>query len=130
VKGATIETTVGHTTGELLRQVIDLISEKKGEQTLILDMRDFSIPTDFFVITAGDNAKHVKAIADHLVEKFPAALHRSEGWDSKNWIVLDYGDLIIHVFQRELRRFYDLEGLWGDKEIRFDGETPGELAPA
>ncbi|MCS6936661.1 MAG: ribosome silencing factor [Candidatus Bipolaricaulota bacterium] len=103
-----------------LREIVTLIAEKKGEETVILDMREFSIPTDFFVITSGDNPKHVKAIADHLLEKLSATALRSEGWESKNWIVLDYGDLIVHIFQRELRKFYDLEGLWGDAPVRLE----------
>lgn len=106
-----------------LREIVALIAEKKGEQTVILDMREFSIPTDFFIITEGDNPKHVKAIADTLLEKLPRQVLRSEGWESKNWIVLDYGDLIVHIFQKESRRFYDLEGLWGDAPIRLDGDT-------
>nr|BAL58634.1 hypothetical conserved protein [Candidatus Acetothermum autotrophicum] len=107
-------------TEKTLRALLALIAEKKGEETVILDMREFSIPTDFFVITHGDNPKHVKAIADNILEKLPRPVLRSEGWESKNWIVLDYGDLIVHIFQRELRRFYDLEGLWGDAPLRVE----------
>lgn len=106
-----------------LREIIALIVEKKGEQTVILDMREFSIPTDFFIITEGDNPKQVKAIADNIAEKLSKQMLRSEGWESKNWIVLDYGDLIVHIFQKELRRFYDLEGLWGDMPMLLDGDV-------
>ena len=117
------------TAEESLRQVINFIAEKKGEKTVILDMREFPIPTDFFVITEGDNAKHVKAIAENISEKLSNPLHQSEGWDSKGWIVLDFGEIMIHVFQRDLRRFYDLEGLWGDTEIRLAEAAPtGEFA--
>ncbi len=107
----------------MLREVVALIAEKKGENTVILDMREFSIPTDFFVITSADNPKQVKAIADNILEKLSGSLLRSEGWDSKNWIVLDYGDLIVHIFQRDLRRFYDLEGLWGDVPVYLEPEV-------
>ncbi|MCS6903252.1 MAG: ribosome silencing factor [Candidatus Bipolaricaulota bacterium] len=110
-----------------LREVVALIAEKKGEETVILDMREFSIPTDFFVITSGDNPKHVKAIAENILEKLSVPVLRSEGWESKNWIVLDYGDLIVHIFQRELRKFYDLEGLWGDAPVYLEPEA--EPAP-
>jgi ribosome-associated protein len=105
-------------TEKALREVVALIAEKKGEETVILDMRQFSIPTDFFVITHGDNPKHVKAIADNILERLPRTVLRSEGWESKQWIVLDYGDFIVHIFQKDLRRFYDLEGLWGDTPVR------------
>lgn len=106
-----------------LREIVALINEKKGEEIVILDMREFSIPTDFFIITHGDNPKQVKAIADNILEKFPQQVLRSEGWESKNWIVLDYGDFVVHIFQKDLRRFYDLEGLWGDAPVRLDSIT-------
>ncbi len=109
--------TLERATEQTLRELIALIAEKKGEETVILDMRQFSIPTDFFIITHGDNPKHVKAIADNILEKLPRTVLRSEGWESKGWIVLDYGDFIVHIFQKELRRFYDLEGLWGDAPV-------------
>lgn len=107
-------------TEKTLREIVALISEKKGEEIVILDMREFSIPTDFFVIAHGDNPKQVKAIADNILEKFPQQVLRSEGWESKNWIVLDYGDFIVHIFQKDLRRFYDLEGLWGDRPLHLE----------
>lgn len=109
-------------TEKTLREIVALIDEKKGEETVILDMREFSIPTDFFIITHGDNPKHVKAIADTILGRLPRAVLRSEGWESKGWIVLDYGDFIVHIFQKELRRFYDLEGLWGDAPLRLEKE--------
>jgi len=109
-------------TEKALREIVALIAEKKGEETVVLDMREFSIPTDFFVITHGDNPKQVKAIADNILEKLPRLVLRSEGWESKHWIVLDYGDLIVHIFQKELRRFYDLEGLWGDAPLRLESD--------
>ncbi len=108
-------------TEKILRELLALIAEKKGEEPVVLDMREFPIPTDFFVITHGDNPKHVKAIAENILEKLPKEPLRSEGWESKRWIVLDYGDFIVHIFERELRRFYDLEGLWGDAPVRLEG---------
>jgi ribosome-associated protein len=113
-------------TEKTLRELLALIAEKKGEEPVVLDMREFSIPTDFFVITHGDNPKHVKAIAENILEKLPKEPLRSEGWESKRWIVLDYGDFIVHIFERDLRRFYDLEGLWGDLEGLW-GDAPVQL---
>jgi len=107
----------------VLKRILELIEEKKGERTVVLDMRDFSIPTDYFVITQGDNPKQVEAIARNILENLKKEVLREEGLEGKNWVVLDYGDLIIHVFQREARRFYDLEGLWGDKELKLDGPS-------
>lgn len=107
----------------VLQRILELIEEKKGEHTVVLDMRDFSIPTDYFVITEGDNPKQVETIAKNILENLKREVLREEGFEGKNWIVLDYGDLIIHVFQRETRRFYDLEGLWGDKEVKLDAAS-------
>ncbi len=112
---------------ETLRSIIQLISDKKGEKTVILDMREFPLPTDFFVIAEGDNPKHVKAIAENILENVQKPILQSEGWESKSWIVLDFGEIMVHVFQRDLRRFYDLEGLWGDTEVRLNDVTSGEL---
>jgi ribosome-associated protein len=115
-------------TEKTLRELLALIAEKKGEEPVVLDMREFSIPTDFFVITHGDNPKHVKAIAENILEKLPKEPLRSEGWESKRWIVLDYGDFIVHIFERDLRRFYDLEGLWGDAPVQLEGDLRNSLA--
>jgi len=114
-------------TEKTLRELLTLIAEKKGEEPVVLDMREFSIPTDFFVITHGDNPKHVKAIAENILEKLPKEPLRSEGWESKRWIVLDYGDFIVHIFERDLRRFYDLEGLWGDAPVQLEGDLRDSL---
>jgi ribosome-associated protein len=114
-------------TEKTLRELLVLIAEKKGEEPVVLDMREFPIPTDFFVITHGDNPKHVTAIAENILEKLPKEPLRSEGWESKRWIVLDYGDFIVHIFERDLRRFYDLEGLWGDAPVRLEGDPRDSL---
>jgi ribosome-associated protein len=115
-------------TEKTLRELLALIAEKKGEEPVVLDMREFPIPTDFFVITHGDNPKHVKAIAENILEKLPKEPLRSEGWESKRWIVLDYGDFIVHIFERDLRRFYDLEGLWGDAPVQLESDLRNSLA--
>lgn len=107
----------------VLKRILGLIAEKKGEQTVVLDMRDFSIPTDYFVITEGESPKQVEAIAKNILENLKREVLREEGLEGKNWVVLDYGDFIVHVFQRETRRFYDLEGLWGDKEVKLDAAS-------
>lgn len=104
----------------VLKRILELIEERKGGHTVVLDMRDFSIPTDYFVITEGDNPKQVEAIAKNILENLKREVLQEEGLEGKNWVVLDYGDFIVHIFQREARRFYDLEGLWGDKELKLD----------
>ena len=106
----------------LLRAAIDLIAEKKGERIVVIDLRDTSIPTGYFVIAEGENPVHVKAIVSNLMERFPQkAIHR-EGLSERRWVVLDYGELVVHVFQSETRDFYDIESLWADRII--ETETP------
>ncbi|MEA1870584.1 MAG: ribosome silencing factor [Candidatus Bipolaricaulota bacterium] len=105
----------------LLRSAIDLISEKKGKNTVVIDLRNSPIPTDYFVITEGENRVHVKAIVSSLMSELPLkAIHR-EGLSERRWIVLDYGELMVHIFVREAREFYDIESLWADHIIATAG---------
>jgi len=108
---------VSDRTEALLREILRLIEEKKGEETLILDLKDAPLGTDYFVITEADNPKQLRAIVQNLQEGLDRAPLAVEGLDSPNWIVLDYGDVIVHVFDKRARRFYDLEGLWGEKVV-------------
>ncbi|MFQ5794888.1 MAG: ribosome silencing factor [Candidatus Bipolaricaulia bacterium] len=114
-----------------LRQVVQLIEEKYGQNTVVLDMRAVSVPTRYFVITEAEGPKQVKAIVDHLIEHYPKEhlLHR-EGVKGRNWVVLDYNDFIVHVFQRETREFYDLEGLWGEWELDVDHVSDKQRDPS
>jgi len=102
---------------DLLRTVIDLIDERKGEQTVIIDLQEESIPTSYFVITEADNSAHVKAIVSNLSEKLPAKLLYREGSRERRWVILDYGQIVIHVLLREARVFYDIDSLWKDRII-------------
>ena len=93
---------------------------KKGEDTVILAVEPLLKITDAFVITSGNNARQVRTIADEVEEKVkeaggPGPL-RVEGLDDAQWVLMDYGDFVVHVFLDEVRRFYDLERLWGDAE--------------
>lgn len=99
-----------------------LIEDKQGEQPVVLDVSKQSSFTHFFVITHGNSGPHVKALAEHLMDTFKknkVPLFNKEGLTTGEWIVLDYGSVIIHVFHRDKREFYNLESLWGDaKEIK------------
>jgi ribosome-associated protein len=101
----------------LLRQAIAAIEEKKGEETVVIDLRDVSIPTGYFVITHGDSSAQVKAIVSNLLETFPKKVEYREGLSERRWVVLDYGEIVIHVFLREAREFYDIESLWADRIV-------------
>jgi ribosome-associated protein len=101
-------------------------SEKKGEDTVILAVGPILAITDAFVITSGGNARQVRTIAEEIEDKVkagggPAPL-RIEGLDDARWVLMDYGDFVVHVFLDEVRRFYDLERLWADAE-RWEWES-------
>jgi len=99
--------------------VVEAIKEKKGKEIKVLDLRelDQSI-ADYFIICHGDSNTQVDAISDFIdrqtrTELQEHVLHK-EGTDNLQWVLLDYGELVVHVFQEEFRRFYNLEDLWAD----------------
>ncbi|MGC8797466.1 MAG: ribosome silencing factor [candidate division WOR-3 bacterium] len=109
---------------ERLAKVID---KKLGENILILDLRDASPLADFFVLATANSTLHAQAIARALVEKSDTRgftrPHHIEGMDTGQWILLDYIDVIVHIFLGEVREFYGLERLWGDvPQQRVGGE--------
>ncbi len=108
---------------EMLKEIVRLIEEKKGEQTVVLDLGDAPIGTDYFVITEADNPKQLRAIAENVLEGLPREPLALEGLDApSSWIVLDYGDVMVHVFDPKARKFYDLEGLWGERVLELRGD--------
>jgi ribosome-associated protein len=100
---------------ERVRRALHAAAEKKALEPTVLDLRGISTFTDFFVIFTGANKRQVQAISDEVVEQLkrsgsPAA--RVEGYQNAEWILIDYGDFVVHVFDEKARRFYDLERLW------------------
>ncbi len=116
---------------ERILMALRAAAEKKAIDPVVLDLREIASFTDYFVITSGTNERQVQAISDEVYETLkkagsPAA--RVEGYKSAEWILLDYGDFIVHVFEQKSRQFYDLERLWRDasrvtlpREITGDG---------
>ncbi len=95
---------------------VSMVEEKKAQEVLVLDLRGVSSVTDYFLICHGSSDRLVQAITDHLLEMMKEKGVRAlgvEGYTEGRWILLDFGDLVIHVFFEETRRFYDLERLWG-----------------
>ena len=91
--------------------------ERKALDLVVLDLRQIASFTDFFLIASGTNVRQVQAIADAVVEelrKHGSRPARIEGYNAAEWVLLDYGDFILHVFEEKARRFYDLERLWRD----------------
>lgn len=94
--------------------------DKKAENITVLDIREVSIIADYFVICSGRSRTHAQSIAENIQEKMEEAgllALRREGFREGSWVLLDYGDVIVHVFQDAERKFYNLERLWGDARV-------------
>lgn len=110
-----------------LRVIADAILDKKGQNVVSLDLRPIgSSIADYFVLCNGDSTTNVNAIADNIIDKVRTELGikplRTQGFENNFWIILDYGNIIVHVFQTEYREFYRLEDLWADaprKEYKY-----------
>ena len=103
-----------------LKQVVDFIADKKGRETVLLNLKGISMVTDYFLITTGNSTTQVKAIADHLEEKLGSIgipILRVEGLPEAKWVLIDCGDLVVHIMTPDQRDFYNLERLWGDAEV-------------
>jgi ribosome-associated protein len=91
--------------------------EKKAEDVIVFDVRGISSYADYLVLLTADSDRQAGAVADHVDQELKAAGHSKiavEGYETGNWIIVDYGDVVTHVMGRETRAFYDLEGLWAD----------------
>ena len=102
---------------EMARIAYRALEDKKGEDICIIDISEISPLADYFVISSGSSDSQVKALVDNVEEKMHEAGHtqiQREGMRSGNWVLLDYGDVVVHVFDRENREFYHLERIWSD----------------
>ncbi len=100
---------------ERVLQSLRAASEKKALDLVVLDLREIASFTDYFVLATGANERQVQAIADEIYEtlkKAGSAAARVEGYKTAEWVLLDYGDFVVHVFEQKARTFYDLERLW------------------
>lgn len=105
------------TDAKLPELVAAAASDKKARDIVILDMEGVSLVTDHFVICSANSTTQVQAIADNIEEKLAEQdikLLRKEGYREARWILMDYGDCVVHIFVEDDRRFYNLERLWGD----------------
>jgi len=104
-------------TEQLLTIVKDTLEDKKAENIEILDVRNFSNITDFMVVATGKSARQVTALAQYVIEQSKSHDHRPLGEEGSNlgeWVLVDLGDIIVHIMQPVTREFYQLEKLWGD----------------
>ena len=102
---------------DILKTAYEAISDKKGENTRIIDISKVSVIADYFIVTNGSNVNQVQAIADSVEEKLletGVKLKQVEGNNNSGWILMDFGDVIVHVFSKEECFFYDLERIWSD----------------
>lgn len=107
---------------------LNAAAEKKAIETVVLDLREIASFTDYFVICSGTNERQVQAISDGVVETLKKAgspVTRVEGYKTAEWILLDYGDFVVHIFSDKARKFYDLERLWRESKRV---ELPAELS--
>jgi len=101
---------------------------KKGDNVTILDVRKQTSITDFFIICSGNSDVHVKAICDTILEELkpPTKPWHTEGLENRRWILLDYVDVVVHIFLQEARDYYQLERLWADAITETIDETAAE----
>jgi len=109
---------------EMANKAIELIKDKKAKDIKLLDIHEISTISDYFVIATGHSSTQVQAMSDELEEKMKLAgyeMHHKEGFRNGRWILLDFGNIIVHLFHDEERQFYNLERLWVDaKSILVD----------
>jgi ribosome-associated protein len=104
--------------------------EKKAIEPVVLDLREIASFTDYFVIVSGQNERQVQAISDGIYEQLKKSgetAARVEGYKTAEWILLDFGDFVVHVFEQKARQFYDLERLWREsKRVELPAEFMGD----
>ena len=96
---------------------INALRDKKAEDVRVIDISQVSVLADYFIIAGGSNKNQIQALSDHVEETLGKAgfpVRQVEGYAAANWILLDFGDIIIHIFDKENRLLYDLERIWRD----------------
>jgi ribosome-associated protein len=120
---ATVEITPSATTpfeelDEPVKLALTCASDKKAFDIVALDLREIASFTEFFLMVSGANQRQVQAVADEIEERLKKECRakpvRIEGYSSADWVLMDYGDFVVHIFDRDARSFYDLERLWRD----------------
>ena len=101
----------------MAKLICDALADKKGEDIKIINISEVTVLADYFIIASGTNRSQVQAMADNVEEMLGKAgfePKQIEGYQNANWILMDYRDVIVHIFDRENRLFYDLERIWRD----------------
>lgn len=107
------------TQDEMLRTIIKTLDNKKAESIKAIKITDLKILADYFVIANGTSTTHTKTLAEEVeyqLSQNGVEPNRTEGYNGSSWVILDYGDIVVHVFYKETRDYYQLERLWADGE--------------
>ncbi len=107
-------------TKEIAKLAIAALEDKKAEDIRIIDISEVSVIADYFIIACGGNKNQIQALSDNVLEKLGRAGYpekQIEGYKTANWILMDFGDVIVHVFDKENRLLYDLERIWRDGKM-------------
>lgn len=105
---------------EMARLACKALDDKKGQDIKVIDIHEVSVIADYFIIASGTNQNQVQAMVDNVEEELGRAgyeVKQIEGTKNSSWVLMDYGDLIVHVFDEENRLFYDLERIWRDGKV-------------
>ena len=116
---------------EMIRRAcIEQLLSRKAEDIAVIDLRKTADFVDYFILCTGTSDVHVRALADAVIEGLKAEGQRPyhvEGYDMRKWVLIDFVDIIVHIFQAESRRFYGLERLWGDAPVeRVEDRVPAD----
>lgn len=104
---------------ELARFIVDQVEDLKAEDIVLMDLRPDAVIADFFVLCNGNSDRQIKALVERVRENVKAAYQKTpyavEGKAESGWMVMDYGDVVLHIFSEEQRDYYDLQSLWGEQ---------------
>lgn len=113
-------------TNKLKENIVKILESKKALDINVIDIDKVTILADTFVVCTGTSTPHVKALVDELEEKLEeAGVHplRKEGYETARWVLLDFGNVVVHVFHADEREYYDLDALWKDGVIKHKGDN-------
>ena len=105
---------------ELTNQIVEILESKKALDIKVIDIQEKTILSDYFIIATGTSNTHIRALADEIEYKLKEkniTVNNKEGKEYNSWILLDYGEVIVHIFSEETRKFYNIENLWSEKKI-------------
>ena len=112
---------------QMSRKIISILEEKKAHDIIAINIENISVIAEYFVICNGTSTPHIKSLADEIEKRFETEdnlrVRHREGYNSARWILLDYGDVIVHIFHKDDREFYDIERLWSDGVVTYSSET-------